>query len=207
MTASNAVSEEKPNREAMRLETISGLKLDVLNPAVTDISLGDIAYALARIPRYNGHCNSGCLYSYALSSIWLARYLCKKTGNANTALQGLFNAAYKAYTGVIPAPILASYPLLKQELTAVEETIQRSVMTAMNMLPINANTAGVIADAKAQMMSVEAKNLIQSKGHGWSLPTIDKHAKSIELMTDTQTWSAEHLYIACVHKLNEGELL
>lgn len=86
------------------LLTRSGTRIDLLAPRPEDVSLYDVAHALARICRYTGHVIPSH-YSVARHSINVARAL-RGDGHARgIQAQGLMHDAHEAYTGDVASPI------------------------------------------------------------------------------------------------------
>lgn len=86
--------------------TYSGLEIDLLNPNPDSIIIEDIAFALANICRFTGHCN---YYSVAEHSI--AVYLkCSK----KNAFCGLMHDATEAYLGDVSSPLKKLLPEYKK---------------------------------------------------------------------------------------------
>ena len=91
-----------------KIQTASGRLVDVTNVQREDISLGDIATALANTCRFNGHVKS--FYSVAQHSV-LASLLVKapeKTRPRDVLMLqrvALLHDAHEAYTGDIPRPL------------------------------------------------------------------------------------------------------
>lgn len=69
----------------------------------TDINIGDIATALSRIPRFNGHTIRP--YPVAAHSLWVSRAILKETGDVMHALGGLMHDAHEAYVGDMATPV------------------------------------------------------------------------------------------------------
>lgn len=71
-------------------------------PDPSSIDLGDVAFALAHINRYNGHAGA---YSVAQHSV-LAREAARNLGAGSAAQRAaLMHDAHEAYTGDVPSPI------------------------------------------------------------------------------------------------------
>ena len=89
----------------MWVQTISGRKVDLLNPRPADIDLNDIASALSRIARLNGHTHWP--YSVAqhctLGAVWARRSGFQAAGQL--ALRFLLHDAHEAYIGDIARPV------------------------------------------------------------------------------------------------------
>ncbi len=79
------------------------IRFDPLNPDMQLIEVEDIAHALARQCRYNGHV--GGFLSVARHSIWVADRIADLGGNKRMQLQGLLHDAAEAYLGDLVRPL------------------------------------------------------------------------------------------------------
>jgi hypothetical protein len=84
------------------IKTFTG-RVDPLNPIVDAINIEDIAHALARQCRYNGHCVG--FLSVARHSIWVAEYLKSEGYDETMQLTGLLHDAAEAYLGDLVRPL------------------------------------------------------------------------------------------------------
>jgi hypothetical protein len=83
--------------------TMSGVEVDPGDFSCTVVRFEDIAGALSRQCRWNGHTSR--FYSTAQHSVYVAEYLLEYGAGEATALQGLFLNASEAYFGAI-APVV-----------------------------------------------------------------------------------------------------
>jgi 5'-deoxynucleotidase YfbR-like HD superfamily hydrolase len=81
-------------------------RIDPLNPSPEEINIEDIAHALARQCRYNGHCDG--FLSVARHSIWVSEHLEAQGLDIRTQLTGLLHDAAEAYLGDLVRPIKQS---------------------------------------------------------------------------------------------------
>lgn len=77
-------------------------RIDPLNPDPSEVRIHDVAHALARLCRYNGH--TGGFYSVARHSFIVSCYL-EDTGHPELALQGLLHDGAEAYLSDVPRPV------------------------------------------------------------------------------------------------------
>lgn len=84
------------------IKTFTG-RVDPLNPAVDTINIEDIAHALSRQCRYNGHCDG--FLSVARHSMWVSERLKAQGQDARMQLSGLLHDAAEAYLGDLVRPI------------------------------------------------------------------------------------------------------
>lgn len=78
-------------------------RVDPLNPAIEDINIEDIAHALSRQCRYNGHCDG--YLSVARHCIWVSERLEAQGFDTTIQLTGLLHDAAEAYLGDLVRPI------------------------------------------------------------------------------------------------------
>ena len=83
------------------IQTFSGLKMHPLDPSPDEISLIDIAHALANICRYTGHCKE--FFSVAQHSVYVSVY-----ASPENALWGLLHDASEAYLCDVARPVKRS---------------------------------------------------------------------------------------------------
>lgn len=99
-----------------KFTTYSGVEFMPEMLQINDINIQDIAHALARICRFNGHIKG--YYSVAQHCIWVSDSLKKLGASAQTQMCGLLHDASEAYLGDIPTPIkkvLSDYVLLETQ--------------------------------------------------------------------------------------------
>jgi hypothetical protein len=86
------------------MQTNSRQKVDLLNPDPNSIALHDIAHALSRICRYNGHVVAH--YSVAEHCCLVSDYLLQVYPNdPSVAFAGLLHDASEAYVGDLTSPM------------------------------------------------------------------------------------------------------
>ena len=143
------------NRFQPYIETASGRKVYFLEPDPDNIDLGDIAVALSRIPRFNGHTNR--FYSVA-EHCWIgARFI-----EPEFRLAFLLHDASEAYLCDIPSPIKQYLPDYKE----IELGIEKAIATKFGLeFPNN----DMVKYMDVVMLSVEAQHLVHSRGNDWQL--------------------------------------
>lgn len=85
------------------MTTWTGLRVDPQAMRPFDLAIEDIAHALARQCRYNGH-TFGHL-SVARHCLWVSDYLCGRGRSPELALWGLLHDAGEAYLGDMVRPL------------------------------------------------------------------------------------------------------
>jgi hypothetical protein len=125
--------------------TYTGRLMDPLNPRVEDISIMDIAHALANSCRFNGHCS--VFYSIAQHSFFVSEHVPERA-----ALWGLLHDAAEAYIGDIIRPI----KILPESagLIAIEESIARVIREKFG-----ATVYPEVAEADDRMLAAEMRAL------------------------------------------------
>lgn len=102
----------------------SGQRMDPLHPRAEDIAIGDIAHALARQVRYNGHV--GHHLSVARHSIWVMRRLYDQGESHLVQLLGLLHDAAETYLGDMVRP-LKHGPTIGQEYRVAEAQLEEVI--------------------------------------------------------------------------------
>lgn len=109
--------------------TMRGRALDLLDPKPEDISLREIARALAQQCRYAGNVNR--YYSVAEHSIHIAAWLQDQGADRDLVLAGLLHDAAEAYTGDITWPMQAvlweAAPEARDAYSAVQGRLDRLI--------------------------------------------------------------------------------
>jgi 5'-deoxynucleotidase YfbR-like HD superfamily hydrolase len=144
------------------------------------IDIRDIAHALARIGRYNGHTTE--FYSVAQHCILVSRQLPKEE-----ALHGLLHDAAEAYLGDVTAP-------LKRQLPKYMEIEKRMETVIGEKYGIPASKSEAVHEADMRMLMTEARDLmgIDKNPEYWDIDA-KPYEETVEVW-DSQT--AENLYLA-----------
>jgi len=85
------------------IETISGIRVNILNPDPDTIIIEDIAHALSHLCRFGGH--TPTLYSVAQHSV-----LCESVAPDKDKYAALMHDATEAYLIDLPSPIKQLFP-------------------------------------------------------------------------------------------------
>lgn len=85
------------------IQTLSGRRVNPLDPSPEDIDPGDIANALANLCRFGGH--SRGFYSVAQHSVIVCDLLEAQGATADELMAALLHDAAEAYLGDLPHPI------------------------------------------------------------------------------------------------------
>lgn len=85
------------------------------------VTIEDIAHALSRLCRFNGHCNT--FYSVGEHSVLVAKILERMKAPTEDIRLGLMHDAAEAYTGDVPTPLKRLLP----EYANIEKRVQEVV--------------------------------------------------------------------------------
>lgn len=151
------------------IETASGIKFDLLDPQPEMVCAYDIAHALSKLCRFGGHCRQ--FYSVAEHS----RHVYDVIGidafqsdpdnlpRESLMLAALLHDASEAYCVDVPRPLKGILDGYKE----IEHRIQCAIAAAFGFNPEEFDDP-LIEDADRRMLSLEASELMPSKGTLWS---------------------------------------
>jgi hypothetical protein len=137
------------------IQTVSGKKMDLLNPAIDSINIEDIAYALSRICRFNGHTRRGTWYSVAEHSVNVAMLVPDEH-----KLTALMHDASEAYIADLSRPIksfIKNYEYVEHRLMMV---ISR---TFGNEWPL----PKVVKDIDMRILNDEKRDIMGPEPEAW----------------------------------------
>lgn len=112
---------------AIWMTTQSGRKIDLNDVRAQDIALNDIAHALSRICRFNGHTSR--FYSVACHSSGMARYAQEKKLPTDVVLKCLLHDAQEAYYGDITTPV-AQYLHIDWSIWNMGRSVEKAIAEA-----------------------------------------------------------------------------
>lgn len=171
------------------IETASGKKVFFLEPDPESIDINDIALALSRIPRFNGHTHR--FYSVAEHCWQGQRWLPEEH-----KLAFLLHDASEAYLCDIPSPIKQFLPDYKK----IEQTLEEAICTKFGVPYPHCDQ---VKTMDTIMLSVEAQHLVESRGNDWQIwktsrrPVADPRMKP--LCFDSKL--AESIYLETFYEL------
>lgn len=140
------------------MQTASGGAYWPLDPRVDEISIEDIAHALAHICRYGGHCRK--FYSVAEHSVIVSRLVPQEH-----ALVALMHDATEAYCGDIVRP-------LKRDLTGYAAIERSNWLAIAERFDLPVDLPQCVHDADVAALFAEQKALMTPKeGQGMGLAT------------------------------------
>ena len=119
------------------MQTRGGAAFDLVRPRVDGVNFSDIAYALARLPRFNGHTLD--TWTVAHHSLYCLDLLLDLHPDASPELQAyvLLHDAHEAYTGDITTPMQRALddvlPGARAALKEIQERIQAAIHIAFGV--------------------------------------------------------------------------
>ena len=151
------------------LETVSGRKVNVLEPDPDTIVIGDIAWALSRMPRFNGHSIPYVPYSVAQHSMQVMRDL--EPHGAKIQLYGLLHDAAEAYISDIPSPV-KHIPEIHAVISKLEDRLMTTIYAALEIPAPTQDEERIVKLADKAQQAIESYNFMYSRGHDWNLPKV-----------------------------------
>jgi uncharacterized protein len=95
--------ESSPPEPGPHLQTVSGRRVNPLDPDPAQFDIEDIARALGNLCRFGGHCRS--FYSVAQHSVIVSELVQERGGDAEDVFAALMHDAAEAYLGDMPHPL------------------------------------------------------------------------------------------------------
>lgn len=168
------------NKSGQWIETVSGVRIEFLDPKPSQIQIKDIAHALSNNCRFTGQCSK--FYSVAEHSWHVARML--EGTPLEVQLGGLLHDASEAYLADIATPVKRELP----EYKVIEDNLMTAIAKRYNFeWPMHP----AIKHADLMALSNEAYHLLPSRGNDWDTwrqvkrpPIIDAY-RPIGMVPDT----------------------
>ena len=148
------------------IQTYTGRQFFPLDPRADDIDIVDIAHALSRVCRFNGHCVRP--YSVAEHSLHVALHVTWDAGaeaDRTTVLAALLHDASEAYLCDVPRPIKTMPEMAPYR--AMESNVE-AIIAAKYGLPHP--LPAVVKRHDQRALSTEYRDLVPYKRHPWHLP-------------------------------------
>lgn len=133
----------------------SGRYYDLLSPETSEITIEDIAHALAHIGRFTGHTSR--FYSVAEHSLWVSRLV-----RPQHRLAALLHDAAEAVLGDVSQPLKRLLP----DYRAIEQRVEAAILGQFGVtLPLHP----VIKAADTLMLAAEAAQLMPPHDDEWEV--------------------------------------
>lgn len=160
------------------IRTRSGSFLDFAAPDPAAIHLEDIAVALSRAPRFNGH--TGPFYSVAQHSVFVGRLL-----SGDFQLKGLLHDASEAYLADVPTPakrLMPDYQVLEQRLM--------DAVAVKFCLPADFYRDPTVMQADRAMLFMERDAMIDDSIR-WNNEDEHPGTRLLDLFPNWEPWDSE----------------
>lgn len=169
------------------LETVSGRKVNIVEPSPNTIVIGDIAWALSRLPRFSGHSIPFIPYSVAQHSIQVMKDL--EPYGDRIQLYGLLHDAAEAYINDLPSPV-KHLPEIHAVIKRIEDRLMSTIYIALNITPPTEEEEAIVKAADKTQQAIESYNFMYSRGHDWNLPKVGfKKLQEFEIpLTSTEAY-------------------
>jgi uncharacterized protein len=139
------------------IQTYSGRRFNPIEPDYRAIVLQDVAHALSRLCRFNGH--SQHLYSVSQHSV-LVSHICDR----QDALWGLLHDASEAFISDLSAPIKHSG--MVDSFIEVEKKLQQAICQRFSL---TIEEPPSVKQADMKLLATEARDLLGNLHPDWSL--------------------------------------
>jgi hypothetical protein len=168
------------------IKTYSGKKFWAFEPNPEDVSLEDIAHALAHKCRYNGHCIK--FYSVAEHSVHVSRYV-----PTEHERWGLLHDGEEAFSpfGDIPRPFKENLPpSIAAHVLGINEKIQQAICQRFDLEMIEPQEVKHV-DTRILMDEGDQLMLGGTATWGWKLPKL-----GVDLSNPLSPDAAKELFLA-----------
>jgi hypothetical protein len=167
------------------VQTASGAAFDLLDPRAESVRFAfDVAPALARIPRFNGHVPSGP-YSVAQHCVIGADMVVRETGNVRAAAHFLLHDAHEAYVGDIARPVAAAIAVsaarsasslvpigsVVDGIATLKARIDVVIHEAARLPAITPEEQAIVSEMDERMLETERRLLLPTCERRWSAST------------------------------------
>ena len=139
-----------------QIQLHSGTMLNILDPALTDINIWDIAEGLSKSCRYNGQCKD--FYSVAQHSV-MASYAAP-----HPQMWGLMHDASEAYISDVVSPLKRNL----EEYKYVEEKLMTRIALKFG-LPIGFEKTTLVKRIDLQLLATEKRDLMVVNDIPWEV--------------------------------------
>jgi hypothetical protein len=109
------------------LQTYSGKRVSVLDPQTEEIDIEDVAEAVSKLCRYNGHCKE--FYSVAQHCVLGAQFALSQYKDVELAKEFLLHDATEAYVGDMIRPVKIHNPTFNR----IEDGMWEAVSKRFNL--------------------------------------------------------------------------
>ena len=133
--------------------THSGLKVHLLNPLTEEVSLADIAFSLARMCRFNCHCE---WYSVAEHCV-----LASQLAPPGLELVALLHDAHEYVIGDLTRPLTASLPVgSSTDISVLKSILDDAIMLRFGLPAVNGTVARQLREIDDRLLATECLALL-----------------------------------------------
>jgi len=168
--------------------TYSGKKFDIVDPKPEQICIKDIAHALSKQCRFNGHCRE--FYSVAQHSALVARFV-----SPEYRLAALLHDATEAYVGDLVSPLKAMLPDFK----VIENNIWQIIADKFG---VPRELPPEVKHVDLMMLATEKRDLMPALPESW--PMLDGIEPVPSLIMPQSPAQAEQYFLHQFHLLTDG---
>ena len=129
------------------ITTFTGIQFDLQNPTPEMVQIQDIAAALSKLCRFNGHTTS--FYSVAQHSVAVSEIV-----PLEYAFEALLHDAAEAYIGDMTSPLKSMLP----EYRRIEEKVETVIRERFGL----ASKSAIVKEADLKMLKEEQKKLMRA---------------------------------------------
>jgi uncharacterized protein len=151
------------DKKSSWLQTYSGQRVSVAEPSPDNISIQDIATAISKQCRFNGHCSE--FYSVAEHCVRGSK-LAEKHFGKKVAKEFLMHDATEAYLGDLIKPVKVTMPFFQQ----VEEVFWKAIAKKFGLLVEQSEECHYLDKI---MVTWEKRDLLPFSEHWPRLPDIE----------------------------------
>ena len=151
------------------VQTVSGIPFDLLDPRPDMVRAEDIAHALSRINRFNGH-TAGEPYSVAHHSMLVADLLASWGAPPAIVREGLLHDAGEAYYGDVVSPLKrAMVAGISRDISDFEIVAERVDSVVRKTLGLNPDQSHLVRRADLVALAIERRDLFGACERDWHL--------------------------------------
>ncbi len=176
-----------------KLETVTGMLVDIQNPDASTISIDDIAWGLSRLPRFCGQTITTVPYNVAQHSIFVMNEVQAMIASSHPVLtqlpsfvaginnqrarnelllKALLHDAAEAYTGDWPSPV-KRLPVIADTIKEIEDRLLFAIYDMCNLTELTDDERHIIKYADKIAQKIEAYAFMPSRGLNWiGLPSV-----------------------------------
>lgn len=158
------------------MQTATGVAFDLLRPDPASVRFAtDVAPALARLARFNGHVSTGP-YSVAQHCVIGAEAMLEETGRSHLAALFLVHDAHEAYIGDLTRPVAMALSSLVgagvgEAIADLRNRIDAAIYAAAAIPPPTLGQKRLVQEMDDRMLETERRQLLCTCERPWGLNT------------------------------------